>query len=74
MIIGLSIRKSAENVRISVKTSFYMRHKVHDCIRVSMVLVMWMVYAESFKVNHRKSEFEMQDLLVKEVRKLRKEE
>ena len=32
MVIGLSIRKNAENVGVGVKTSFYMRHKILDCI------------------------------------------
>jgi hypothetical protein len=32
MVIGYSIRKSAEIVKVGVKTSFYMRHKILDCI------------------------------------------
>ena len=36
MTLGLSIIKNAENVGVCVKTSFYMRHKVLDCIRVFM--------------------------------------
>ena len=36
MVIGLSIRKNAENVGVGVKTSFYMRHKILDCIRAFM--------------------------------------
>lgn len=36
MIRGLSIRKNDENVGVSVKTSFYMRNKVLDCIKSFM--------------------------------------
>ena len=32
-ISGYSIRKSAKAVGVCVKTSFYMRHKLLDCIR-----------------------------------------
>ncbi len=35
-VIGLSIRKNAKSVGVSVKTSFYMRHKLLDCIRTFM--------------------------------------
>lgn len=67
MIIGLSIRKNAENVGVSVKTSFYMRHKILDCIRVFMgigdvdgIVEMDETFvAESFKGNHSKSGFKM---------------
>ena len=59
--------KNAENVGVSVKTSFYMRHKVLDCIRVFMgvgdvdgIVEMDETFvAESFKGNHKKSEFQM---------------
>ena len=36
MVLGLSIRKSAKIVEVCVKTSFYMRHKILDCIRSFM--------------------------------------
>lgn len=67
MIIGFSIRKNAENVGVCVKTSFYMRHKVLDCIRAFMgvgdvdgIVEMDETFvAESFKGNHKKSGFKM---------------
>ena len=67
MVIGLSIRKNAENVGVGVKTSFYMRHKVLDCIRAFMgvgavdgIVEMDETFvAESFKGNHKKSGFKM---------------
>ena len=60
MTLGLSIIKNAENVGVCVKTSFYMRHKVLDCIRVFMgvgnvdgIVEMDEIFvAESFKGNH----------------------
>ena len=36
MVMGCSLRKSAENVEVCVKTSFYMRHKILDCIGTFM--------------------------------------
>ena len=36
MILGLSIRKCAEEVGIGVKTSFYMRHRILDVINLSL--------------------------------------
>lgn len=33
MILGFSIRKSAKACDVSVKTSFYMRHRILDAIR-----------------------------------------
>lgn len=33
LIAGYSIRKSAKTVGVCVKTSFYMRHKLFNCIR-----------------------------------------
>jgi transposase-like protein len=36
MVIGYSIRKSGEIVEVGVKTSFYMRHKILDCIGIFM--------------------------------------
>lgn len=67
MIIGLSIRKNAKAVDVCVKTSFYMRHKLLDCIREFMgtgdvdgVVEMDEVFiAQSFKGNHKKSGFVM---------------
>jgi transposase-like protein len=67
MVIGYSIRKSAEIVEIGVKTSFYMRHKILDCIGTFMgtghvdgVVEMDETFvAESFKGNHKKSGFLM---------------
>ncbi|GAA0088442.1 hypothetical protein UT300008_12370 [Clostridium perfringens] len=38
--IRLSIRNNADNVGVSVKTSFYMRHNVLDCIIALWKLVM----------------------------------
>lgn len=63
MVIGYSIRKSAEIVEVGVKTSFYMRHKILDCIGTFMgtghvdgVVEMDETFvAESFKGNHKKS-------------------
>ena len=64
---GYSIRKSAEIVEVGVKTSFYMRHKILDCIGTFMgtgdvdgVVEMDETFlAESFKGNHKKSGFSM---------------
>lgn len=39
MILGLSIRKNAKNIDVCVKTYFYMRHKILDCIREFMGIV-----------------------------------
>lgn len=36
MILGLSIRKNAAKIGVCINTSFYMRHKILDCIRVFM--------------------------------------
>lgn len=36
MINGYSIRKCAEEVKISIPTSFYWRHKILDAIRTFM--------------------------------------
>ncbi len=65
MVLGYSIRKSARIIEVCVKTSFYMRHKILDCIRNYMGI--WDVdgvvemdetfVAESFKGNHKKSGF-----------------
>lgn len=65
MIIGFSIRKNAENVGACVKTSFYIRNKILDCIRALMgignvdsVVEMDETFVfESFKGNHKKSKF-----------------
>lgn len=65
MIIGFSIRKNAENVGACVKTSFYIRNKILDCIRaligignVDGVVEMDETFvSESFKDNHKKSKF-----------------
>lgn len=62
MIIGLLIRKNAKDVDVCVKTSFYMRHKLLDCVSefwgtgdVDGVVEMDECYiAESFKGNHNK--------------------
>ena len=67
MILGLSIRKNAENAGVGVKTSFYMRHKVLDCIKAfigigdvdGIVEIDETFIAEFFKGNHNKSGFEM---------------
>jgi len=63
MILGYSIRKSAEMVGVCVKTSFYMRHKLLDAVRTYMGIgnlegIIEMdetFFAESFKGNHKKS-------------------
>jgi len=63
MILGFSIRKSAEMVGVCVKTSFFMRHKLLDAVRTSLgvgnlegiVEMDETFFAESFKGNHRKS-------------------
>lgn len=65
ILLGYSIRKSAEIVDVCVKTSFYMRHKILDAIRAYMgigdvagVVEMDETFvAESFKGNQRKSGF-----------------
>ena len=36
MILGLSIRKCAEEIGVGVKTSFYMRHRILDVINLSL--------------------------------------
>lgn len=67
MISGNSIRKSAKTVGVCVKTSFYMRHKLLDCIRAyigtgaveGIVELDETFVAESFKGNHKKSGFSM---------------
>jgi len=67
MIIGLSIRKSAEICKVSVKTSFYMRHRILDSVRnfqgigeVSGIVEMDETFLpESFKGNHKKSGFKL---------------
>ena len=67
MILGLSIRKSAERVNVSVKTSFYMRHKILDAIRLflgvgnleGIIEMDETFFPLSFKGNHKKSGFEM---------------
>ncbi|MDF2989023.1 MAG: putative transposase [Eubacterium sp.] len=60
MIMGYSIRKSAEIIGVCVKTSFFMRHKLLDAIRTYMgmgrlqgiVEMDETFFAESFKDNH----------------------
>ncbi|MGL4361765.1 MAG: IS1595 family transposase [Cellulosilyticaceae bacterium] len=67
MLLGLSIRKSAAVIEVSVKTSFYMRHKILDCLREYMgigevkgIIEMDETFqALSFKGNHKKSGFKM---------------
>lgn len=67
MVMGLSIRKSATICDISVKTSFYMRHRLLDAVRnfqgigeVSGIVEMDETFLpESFKGNHKKSGFKM---------------
>ncbi len=63
MIMGYSIRKSANIVGVCIKTSFYMRHNLLDAIRTYMgtgnlegiVEMDETFFAESFKGNHKKS-------------------
>lgn len=67
MIMGYSIRKSARTCDVSVKTSFYMRHRLLDAVRnfqgigsVSGIVEMDETFLpESFKGNHKKSGFKM---------------
>jgi len=67
MVLGFSIRKSATYCKISVKTSFYMRHRLLDAVRnfqgigeVSGIVEMDETFLpESFKGNHKKSDFKM---------------
>lgn len=67
MIQGLSIRKCAEIIEVSVRTSFYMRHKILDAINshmdrgnISGIAEMDETFlAESYKGNHKKSGFEI---------------
>lgn len=67
MILGFSIRRAAEHIDVCVKTSFYMRHRILDAIRIYIgighldgVIEMDETYfAESFKGNHVKSDFVM---------------
>ena len=62
LISSYSIRKSAKTVGVCVKTSFYMRHKLLDCIRTyigvghlkGIVELDETMVAESFKGNHKK--------------------
>lgn len=80
IIIGLSIRKNAKAVDVCVKTSFYMRHKLLDCVReflgtgdVDGVVEMDECYiAESFKGNHKKSGFIMPRLPRKRGKQVKK--
>jgi transposase-like protein len=67
MVMGFSIRKSARICDVSVKTSFYMRHRLLDAMRnfqgigeVSGIVEMDETFLpESFKGNHKKSGFKM---------------
>jgi transposase-like protein len=67
MVLGLTIRKSAEICEVCVKTSFYMRHRILDAIRnyqgigeVGGVVELDETFLpESFKGNHTKSSFKM---------------
>lgn len=69
MIAGYSIRACAQEVGVSVKTSFYMRHRILEAIEqyieskntnVGGIVEMDGTYiAESFKGNHKKSGFIM---------------
>lgn len=36
MVLGLSIRKCAEHINVCVKTSFYMRQRILDAIRLAL--------------------------------------
>lgn len=65
MLFGMSIRKSAEIIDVCVKTSFYMRHKILDCLHEylgvgsvkGIVEVDETFHAVSYKGNHKKSGF-----------------
>lgn len=67
MILGFSIRRAAEHIEVCVKTSFYMRHRILDAIRLYIgighleeVIEMDETYfAESFKGKYIKSGFMM---------------
>jgi transposase-like protein len=63
MILGYSIRKSADIVGVCIKTSFFIRHKILDAVRTNMgigklegiVEMDETFFAESFKGNHMRS-------------------
>ena len=67
MVLGLSIRKSATRCKVSVKTSFYMRHRLLDAVRnfqdigeVSGIVEMDETFLPgSSKGNHMNSRFIM---------------
>ena len=67
MTLGLSIRKNVKNIDVYVKTSFYMRHKILDCIRefigiggVDCIVEMYETFIQlSYKGNHKKNGFAM---------------
>lgn len=67
MILGLSLRKCAERIEVSLRTSFYMRHRILDAIRLflgtgtleGVVEMDETFFAESFKGGHQKSGFEI---------------
>lgn len=50
MIVGYSIRKCAIVAGVSVKTSFYMRHKILDAIRLHQALVQLKVLLKWMKL------------------------
>lgn len=80
IVMGYSIRKSAEIIEVCVKTSFYMRHKILDCIGTFMgtgdvdgVVEMDETFvAESFKGNHKKSGFSMPRKIHKRGKEIKK--
>ena len=65
MVLGLSIRRCAEHINVCVKTSFYMRQRILDALRLALGMghlegVIEMdetFFAESFKGGHQKSGF-----------------
>lgn len=67
MLWGFSLRKNAAYTGVGLKTSFYMRHKILDCIRVyigigsvdGVVEMDETFYPLSYKGNHKKSGFKM---------------
>ena len=80
MILGLSIRKNAKNIDVCVKTSFYIRHKILDCIREFMgigdvdgIVEMDETFITlSYKGNHKKSGFTMPRPARKRVKQVKK--
>lgn len=79
MIAGYSIRKSAKIVEINIATSFFWRHKILDCIRSFFGIgsVEGVIEADEvflLKVLKEQDLLKCQGNLVREVKKLKREE